>query len=183
MAKKMFYASLFGGRNSEGSIDRLIKSLEDYKESLNDKAELYRHRLAEVGIKTAKENTGEYGNSISFYTVDEEEGITILVGEGKLILKEWYTDKGLKNKRSYEINPLLLAEFGSGFLAKVLYDIGGVGQGTMPGQTHAFDPHGWYWYDESGKHHSYGEAPTFPMHAASMAILYEADRIAKEVFK
>ena len=99
MAKKMFYASLFGGKNSAGSIDRLIKSLEDYKDSLNDKIELYRHRLAEVGIETAKENTGEYGSAISFY-IDDENGVTFLIGEGKLILKEWYTDAEKKNKRS-----------------------------------------------------------------------------------
>lgn len=185
MAKKMFYASLFGGRNSEGAIDRLIKSLEDYKESLNDKTEIFRERLAEVGIKAAYAHSGQYGNSTIFESKDGGEGVTFLVGRDKnLILKEWFTDKKGKHKRSYEISPLLMAEFGSGWLAVVLYDIAGVGQGTMPGQKHATDPNGWVWYDADGvKHRSIGEPPSFPMHNAIMAILSEADRIAREVYK
>lgn len=185
MAKKMFYASLFGGQKSANSIDRLIESLEEYKQSLNDKTEIFRERLAEVGIKAAYAHSGQYGDSIIFETQQGGDGVTFLVGRDKnLILKEWYTDKKGKHKRSYEISPLLMAEFGSGWLAVVLYDIAGVGQGTMPGQKHASDPNGWVWYDENGvKHRSIGEPPSFPMHNAIMAMLTEVDRVAKEVYK
>ena len=185
MAKKMFYASLFGGRKSADSINHLIKSLEEYKNSLEDKTQLFRERLAEVGIKAAYAHSGQYGNSIIFESKQGSEGVTILEGRDKnLILKEWYTNKKGTQKRSYEISPLLMAEFGSGWLAVVLYDIAGVGQGTMPGQKHASDPKGWVWYDENGvKHRSIGEPPSFPMHNAIIAMLTEVDRVAKEVYK
>lgn len=176
----------------KGSLERAIKELEAYKNSLNQKAEELVNRLIEVGIQTAKDNSGQYAGMIKFTkqlnpTVDGCDGILIAT-DGQKIVKEWYASKknGLehKNVRSYEVSPLLLAEFGSGWLANVLDDVSGVGQGTMPDQKHAFDPDGWYWYDDKGeKHHSIGEAPTYPMHSASMAILFEIDKIAREVFK
>lgn len=175
--------------NKSNSIESAIDSLERYKAHLEERKRIFKRRLIQVGINTARANAGEYGSAIIFSAENLDAEVSFMQGkDGNLILKEWYTsrkkDGTLSGYRSYEISPLLMAEFGSGFLAKVLYDIGGVGQGTMPQQKHAFDSHGWYWYDEDGvKHHSYGESPTFPMHAASMAMLFEADRIAKEVFK
>ena len=183
--RKRIYVSL----TTKGSIDKAIKELETYQNEFHKKVALFKERLLEeVGVKTAYENAGEYGSYIIFEAKDTDAKVSFLVGkDGQKIVKEWYASKknGLehKNVRSYEISPLLMAEFGSGFLAKVLDDVSGVGQGTMPGQKHAFDPEGWAWYDENGiKHKSEGEAPTFPMHAASMAMLMEADRVAKEVF-
>jgi len=79
----------------------------------------------------------------------------------------------------------LLAEFGSGWLANISnWNVPGVGQGTMPNaEGHAFDRDGWWWYDTNGnKHNSYGEKPTYPMHAAMVAMMMEVDRIAREVF-
>ena len=79
-----------------------------------------------------------------------------------------------------------MAEFGSGHLAEVLFDIAGVGQGTFPGQTHAFDDV-WHWKewrdDHTGEwHHSKGFRPTHPMYQAEMDMIKEVVNIAKEVY-
>ena len=178
--KKRIYVSL----TAKGSIDKAIKELETYQNEFHKKVKEFKERLLDVGVKTAYENAGEYGEFILFKPEDTDAKVSFLVGkDGQKIVKEWYKDKNLTKYESYEISPLLMAEFGSGWLARVLDNVAGVGQGTMPHQTHAFDPNGWWWYDADGvKHHSEGEAPTFPMHAASMAMLMEADRVAKEVF-
>lgn len=178
--------------SKKGSIEQAIKELEAYKRQLKQKTEIFVDRLMDIGIQTAKENSGQYAGMIVFtkklnQTLDGCDGVLIAT-DGQKIIKEWYASKksGLeqKNVRSYEISPLLMAEFGSGWLANVLDNVPGVGQGTMPdSQQHAFDPDGWYWYDDKGvKHHSMGEAPTYPMHSASLAILFEINKIAREVF-
>ena len=83
-----------------------------------------------------------------------------------------------------EVNVLAMAEFGSGKLAKVLFDIGGVGRGTFPGQTHAFDDEGWSWKEIGTDrwHHSVGVEPTHPMYNAYIHMLEQIDAIAQEVF-
>ena len=178
--------------SKSGSIERAIKELEKYKQSLHGKSELLVSRLMDVGIEVATNHSGQYAGMITFdkklsQTVNGCDGVLIATNGQKLI-KEWYASKKdaleKKNVRSYAVSPLLLAEFGSGWLANVLGDIPGVGQGTMPGSMgHATDPDGWYWYDESGvKHHSIGETPTYPMHNAAMQMINEVDRIAREVF-
>ena len=175
-----------------GSIERAIKELEAYKKSLNQKTERFVNALMEVGIQAAKEHSGKYAGMISFtkqlnQTVNGCNGVLIAT-DGQRVITEWYASKKdaekHRNVRSYEISPLLLAEFGSGWLANVLGNVAGVGQGTMPNSMgHATDPDGWYWYDDNAvKHHSIGEAPTYPMHNASMAMMSQIEQIAREVF-
>lgn len=168
-----------------GDIDNLIKSLEQYRDTLDNKVDMFLSRLLNIGIETAKSFSGEYERFITFKKEINNGEALMIATDGQKIIKEWYTDKKLTHKRGYEISPLLMAEFGSGWLAVVLSDIGGVGQGTMPNSYgHAGDPDGWYWYDETGyKHHSIGEAPTFPMNNAFIAMQNEIDSVAKKVFK
>lgn len=178
--------------SKDGSIQRAIQELEAYKKSISYKTEIFVSRLMDVGIKAAKAHSGKFSGMIVFTkelspTLNGCAG-ALIATDGQKLVKEWYASKkdaeNQKNVRSYEVSPLLLAEFGSGWLANVLGNVAGVGQGTMPGQKHATDPDGWYWYDEQAiKHHSIGEAPTYPMHSASMAIIAEIDQIAREVFK
>lgn len=172
----------------KGDIDKAVKELRDYQKNLNWRLGEFFRRLMDVGIETAQDNSGQYKGYIRFekqvsVSDDGAEGILIAT-DGKRLIREWYTSKARTNKRTYEVSPLLLAEFGSGWLAEVLDNVAGVGQGTMPNSYgHAADDDGWYWYDEDGiKHHSIGESPTFPMHTALIAMEYEVDRIAKEVF-
>lgn len=165
---------------SEFGIRKAIDALNDYNRQLHNKCAMFVDKMAEVGIATAKLNCGDYGNVITFskqLTVDAGYG-----ANGKLIAVGTPISR-LRGGEVIEADPLLLAEFGSGWNAKVLDKVEGVGQGTFPGQTHAFDPRGWWYVDEDGEsHHSYGEAPTFPMHSASIAMILEINRVAKEVF-
>ena len=173
---------------TKGSIDKAIKELNEYVKTLNWQLGEFVRRLMDVGIETAQSNSGQYKGYIRFekqVAVDSDgvEGLLIAT-DGKRLIREWYTSKKGGERRSYEVSALLLSEFGSGWLATVLDNVPGVGQGTMPNSYgHAADDDGWYWYDEDGiKHHSIGEAPTFPMHTALLAMEFEVDRIAKEVF-
>lgn len=177
MSKKPLY------NISLNNLDKLVQLLENYESELDEKAKRFCQELADVGIRTAQSNTGEWNGFIFFEKQDTENG-TIIIASDIEVLKVWYTDKELTNERSYPVHPLLLAEFGSGWFADNKWDIGGVGQGTMPGQTHANDPNGWYWYDEAGiKHHSKGELPTYPLYRATIEMMLQIQTVARKVFR
>lgn len=165
------------------NLNALIKDLQNYKQELEDKRIIFLRRLMEIGINMANKQLGEFSGMVVFEKTIDDDGGVIVATDGEKIIRVWYTDKNLTNERSYEVSPLLLSEFGSGWLAEVKGNIPGVGQGTMPGQKHAFDANGWYWYDEYGeKHHSYGEKPTHPMYYATIEMQTQIEAIAREVF-
>lgn len=171
---------------SEKSINHAIGELKQYRYSLETKTETFVRKLLDVGIKVAEQNAGGYGKYIEF-SKEGKGGIRTvgyLVAKGKPITVEW---DYYNTKKTATVDPLLMAEFGSGKLAEVLFAISGVGQGTFPGQTHAFDEKGWNYKewqsDHNGKwHHSIGAAPTHPMYKADMEMIQQIDAIAREVF-
>lgn len=184
--RKTLYLSL----TRPGDVDKVIQYLKEYQNTIKEKTTELTRRLLEVGIDTAYRNTGEYAGFITFNKVVKPtpDGCTgILIGtDGQKFIRQWKYKNGIK---SVEISPLLMAEFGSGWLAHVMSTDDyrsnelGVGQGTFPGQTHAFNKEGWFWETSDGKHHhSYGEKPTYPMYSAMLSMINEVDRIAKEVF-
>ena len=90
-------------------------------------------------------------------------------------------------KKTAVLSPILLAEFGSASYAEVLFDVEGVGQGTFPGQTHAFEDSWWYKeWDENGKgewKRGFGVTPTHPMYHAEMKMYEQVYNIARKVFR
>lgn len=171
-----------------GSLQKVIKQLENYRDNeLHTKTEMFISALLERGIKAASLSSGKYRNYISFekkiYSYGNFDTVGLLIAKDtQKIISKWMRGGEVV---SAEVSPLLMAEFGSGWLAEVNFPavVGKVGQGTFPGGTHAFDVEGWYWTDLDGnKHHSYGERPTHPMYAASMALIIEIERTAREVF-
>lgn len=168
------------------SINNAIKQLKDYKTSLQSKTKELISRLIDEGIEVAEQNTGGYGKYIKFsknvkgrYSV-----VGFLIAEdSSKIIAEW-DYKG--DKKTAELSPLLLSEFGSATMAEVLFDIAGVGQGTFPGQTHAFESRWWYkeWTEDGTGEWKLGHGvqPTHPMHEADMAMLQKVEEIAREVF-
>ena len=165
------------------SIKNAIKELEDYKVSLKAKNELFINRLIDEGISVAKQNVGGYGSRISFTKeVDGNIGFLIAKDTDKIIAEWDFYGK----KKTAELSPLLLSEFGSATLAEVLFDIAGVGQGTFPGQRHASEPAWWYkeWQDDHKGEwkQGHGVKPTHPMYKADMEMLEKAEKIAREVF-
>lgn len=172
---------------NDKSIWKAIHELEDYRNSLAYKTETFVRELLKEGIRVAQENVGGYGKYIQFYKEGKGGIRTVgyLIAEDKKITTTW-DYKG--EKRTATVSPLLMAEFGSGKLAEVLFAISGVGQGTFPGQTHAFDEGGWNykeWQDDhkGAWHHSVGSAPTHPMYKADMEMIQKVDEIAREVFR
>lgn len=170
---------------SVSSIQNAIKELRKYQNDLNGKCEEFCQRLAELGIQTAKENTGNFGKYISFtYEVKDRtkgcKAVMVATNTG-IIHSEWQTKEGVKTA---DVSPILMCEFGSGLKAENPKGIPGVGTGTFPGQTHAEDPNGWYWMDLDGEwHHSYGVTPKMPMYHASIEMILNIQKIAREVFR
>lgn len=173
---------------SISSIRELQKGLEEYKKTIVANCEEAVKRLAECGIETAKLNTGKYGKYIVFsMKVNSDdygcEAIITATNTG-MIKSEWRTADGVKTA---DVNPLLMAEFGSGLRAENPFDVKGVGTGTFPSETakdHATDPNGWWYMDTEGEwHHSYGMKPSAPMYNAWLEMYSNIETVMKEVFR
>lgn len=171
---------------SRKSIENAIKAIDNYEKELTDKCEEVCRELAEIGINTAKGNTGNYGKYIAFTTKTEPSvsgcvAIAMVASNTGIIKSEWLTKDGVK---SADVSPLLMCEFGSGLRAQNPNNIPGVGTGTFPGQTHAEDPGGWYYMDLDGVwHHSSGVTPSMPMYNAWKEMFSNAESIVRKVFK
>lgn len=168
---------------STSSIDSAIKKLEEYNKSLDKKAKMLVEKLAEKGIEVARRNSG-YGAYIYFgMKLDNTTGgaTAIMFGKNvKQLVVQWQTKEGIK---SAEVNPILMAEFGSGAEFDDVWGVGLVERGSFPNQTHAFDSKGWYWKDLDGKwHHSDGHNPEQPMYHAYKEMYGVIVNVAKEVF-
>lgn len=160
------------------NLDDLIDYLEDYKNGLDDKARLISDRLADVGITIARQNVGgEYGSYLIFGKEFDGDNCIFYATDSGDIHVTWDGSEG------YDVSPLLLCEFGSGQFADNPFSIPlPVGQGTMPNQTHAFDPNGWWWKVNGETHHSIGVPPDSPMYNASLEIMDKVVKVAREVF-
>lgn len=170
------------GGLSVKSIDNMIKQVEAYQSNLNRKCEVLCRRLAEAGRQTAVTaiNESPLGKTITLSIRMEPKEVGC-----KAILMAVGQTKDSENYGS--INTLLLVEFGAGirYNATANPKAGefGMGVGTFPGQTHAFDPEGWYyWGDDDQWHHSYGVKATMPIYKATVSIRQQVLTIAREVF-
>lgn len=170
-------------------INHAIEEIEKYKNSIPTKTEMFISKLLDVGIWIAEVNSDEYGDYIEFQKEIKDGGkkcVGIFRGVNKKpYISEWdYFGK----KKTAKVNMLLMAEFGSGWLSEVMFNISGVGVGTFPNQKHALDDNGWYWKEWQSNHkgqwhHSYGSAPTHPMYFAEMEMIQQIEYIAKSVFQ
>lgn len=181
MAKRVFKSDL-----SVKGIEQLKKDLLNYKDNtLPNLLKQYVTALAQEGIFVAKQNVGGFGKYITFSVKTEvsKDGCKalMLASENGKIISTW---KSYGEIKSAEVSPLQMAEFGSGWGAENPMQIPGVGQGTFPGQTHAFDKEGWYWLDENDNlNYSRGITAKMPMYKASIRIQEIAKKKAKEIFR
>ena len=177
---------------NQKSVGHAIGQLKAYRDSLAAKNEQFVYELLNIGIKVAEERASE--NGYVKYKKKKKKGkggittIGYLVGEDtQKIIAQWeYYDKD--NIKTAAISPILFAEFGSANYARVPFDIGGVGQGTFPGQTHAFD--GSWWVkklDPSTGEYIWtrwsGVTPTQPMYHAEMKMYEQIYNVARKVFR
>ena len=151
------------------SINTAVRQLEQYEQRLRKKAAEIAERLAQYGLQRV-----ELGYAGAIYDGDKDVQVTV-------------ENRG---ENTYAIvasgATVLILEFGAG----VTYGSGhpqasefGYGPGTYPGQTHAFDPKGWWYTGSDGKgHHSYGNAPSMVMYITGIELEQEVERVAREVF-
>lgn len=176
---------------SPKSIKQAQRQLYLYKKEMRKKCERFVEMLAQEGITVAKQNlNSKYGQYITFsYNVTPrvDGAVCVMYATNTGIIKsEWKQRDGITV--TVDVSPLLMAEFGAGVRAsggKANPKAKGVGmgQGTFPNQTHAFDPQGWWYLDtEYVWHHVYGVTPTMPMYHAAEHIVSVAKRVAKGVF-
>lgn len=181
--------------NKSSDIRKALMQLYSYQKELQIKTELFANKLAELGIGIAKQNGGYYGDQIIFFTTDDSSGddiCLILNAQNKgLIRSGWYHREGGKNKIVYNtISPVLMAEFGAGWLADVsMYEVsvpGGRGTNSMFGHG---DDDNWYWTDPTGETHQARDeefvremTPTHPMYKAVCEMRDNITKVAREVF-
>ena len=168
MSKRIIKCSL-----SSKSIQNAIKELKKYENDLQRKNQIFVQKLADAGILVIRETmesipTEEKG---SYYTEIINNSNGDLVGAAIRLTGD----------------KVLFLEFSAGVTYGTdtypLPSGSEYGVGTYPGQTHAYDPNGWWYIDENGeKHHSYGNRAYMPMYHAEEAIILAIRSIAKEVF-
>ena len=109
------------------SIEKTVKELEKYRDSLSSKSEQFINRLMDEGIKVAYQHLGRYTGYVEFtkeITNDGTHYVGVLIGENsKPFINTWKVKSG---EKSVEVNSILMAEFGSGWLANVIWDVSGV---------------------------------------------------------
>lgn len=168
-------------------INAAIQQLDDYIDRLQWKCEVFVNRLADEGIAIAKQNVFveedgvslNRGNLVYFEkdVASSNIGATcIVVPFSTPYITFWKKSANGQEVLTAEVDPLLMAEFGSGAKA-----IDGH-RGTFPNQKHANEG-AWAWYDLGGtKHISTGQVPSRPIYKAKEAIVQKINDIAVEVF-
>ena len=158
---------------SEASIQRAIAEIEEYKNSINHKLDLFMDRMAQIGIdvvRTTMESVPDEDRG-SYYVEDirEPRGFAIRLTGDKILFVEF----GAGVIHSNPQNPKA-AEMGFGV-------------GTYnPKSGNAWNLVKWgggWWYSDNGRSvHSYGNPAYMPMYKADVEIMEKARSVAKEVF-
>ena len=178
MAKKVFKSDL-----SVSGLNELKRQLLQYKDDLHTKCEKLVSRLLQSGVAVSKAK-------ISEIPLGKYVTVTTNISADKMGCKGILLAKGaVKEQEGYAPFSILLAiEFGAGVhfnpTPNPLSAEMGYGVGTFPGQVHAMEPGGWYFWSEEKQQwiHSYGVKATMPMYSADMEIIKNVTKIAKEVF-
>lgn len=178
MAKYKFTSNL-----STYGIEKLKGKLQDYKTyKLPRKVEQLVRELVEVGAEKAKVEVGEspLGKYVRINVkVDSEKGLKrgYIISTGDVWESEGYEP----------FNVMLAVEFGAGIhynkKGNPKAPEFGLGVGTFPGQTHALDENGWWFFDEKTEtwKHSYGVKATMPMYQADVEIIKQYKKIVQKV--
>ena len=180
MAKKVFKSDL-----SVSGLNDLKRQLLQYKDELPTKCEKLVSRLLQSGVAVSQTKISE--SPLGKYVT-----VTTNISSDKMGCKGILLAKGeVKEQEGYAPFSILLAiEFGAGAHFNptpnpIISSEFPYGVGTFPGETHAMEPGGWYFWSEEKQQwiHSYGVKATMPMYNADMEIIQNVVKFAKEVFK
>ena len=178
MGKKTITVNLFDSK----SIQNAIKQIEQYRDDLPRKCQEICRRLSEEGVRVADAaiNSVPIGKTITL-TTDINPSKMGCQAIMKMTGRETRTEDGRIFYTAFGI------EFGAGIrynpTANPKSSEFGMGVGTFPGQSHAFQSEGWYYLGDDGNwHHSFGVQASMPMYKASVEMRQKIDSIVKEVF-
>lgn len=147
-------------------LDELIDQLDNYANSLEQRANEICRRLAQYGLVLADA-------SFNGAAYDGTKDVSVTVEP---------TDNGYRIIADGET--VLILEFGAG----VTYGYGHpnpgrFGPGTYPNaKGHWNDPNGWWIPKDKGGGHTYGNPPSMTMYNTYRDIQREVERVAREVF-
>lgn len=174
---------------TKGSIENAIKELENYKRTLESRGETFVRRLAEIGIpvidariKAAQgdsdPNHYTYVKLYSFGDYSEAQ----LVVEGKdIMFFEFgagihYNGAAGSSPRGSAVGTMNGASYQIRGGQELGYTIGSYGKGLGKNDS-------WFYIAENGDRiMSHGTEATMPLHSATVEILNNIERIAKEVY-
>ena len=174
---------VFEAELSKKGIEKLIKDLKNYRNTtLPNRCRDLVVRLAEIGVPVANSRIAEspLGRYVSIKTEIDPGTMgckAIIIATGETFVSDEYND----------FNTLLAIEFGAGIhynqKENPKADELGFGVGTFPGQIHAFED-GWFYWDEDSQGWKYtnGVKATMPMYSASVEMIKNIQKVAKEVF-
>jgi len=159
---------------STKGINEIIDFLENYRNELDHKCEVFCQKLCELGIEVIDARIVGKGDS------DTSHETEITIGKDGT-----YTNARLRLSGE----DILFIEFGAGVHyngaagtspnpkgSELGYTIGSYGKGHG---TQEF----WYYKDDSGNYvRSYGTQATMPMYSASIEMIKQMKSVAKEVF-
>ena len=179
MSKKVFKSDM-----SVNGVDSLVRELQKYKDDLPNKCKKPVSELLQKGVEVSKAR-------ISDSPLGKYVTVTTNISSEKMGCKGILLAKGaVKEQEGYAPFSILLAiEFGAGVhfnpTPNPLSAEMGYGVGTFPGQVHAMEPGGWYFWSEEKQQwiHSYGVKATMPMYSADMEIIQNVVQVAKQVFR
>lgn len=170
---------------SVSEIDRAIKELREYQNSLDAKYQQLCERLCNEGIKIAQAHIGSSGFGkyirLSSEITPEKAGCkaSFFMEDSQKIVSKWQNQDGVQSK---EISPALMLEFGAGLKAQNPTNVPNVGTGSYG--EHGSDPNGWWYMDLQGQwHYSTGVSPKMPMYNAGKELREKVVEISREVFK
>lgn len=169
---------------SAKGIESVKKKLIQYRDvELPRKCKELVERLLQSGVAVSRAKIDE--SPLGKYVT-----VTTNISADKMGCKGILLAKGeVKEQEGYAPFSILLAiEFGAGIhynpKPNPLSAEMGYGVGTFPGQVHAMEPGGWYFWSEENQQwiHSYGVKATMPMYSADMEIIKNVVNEAKKVF-
>lgn len=166
---------------SVSDIQRTISEIKSYQNELQEKCNKFCAKLSESGIAEASYHLSEspLGKTILVKADIDKSKVgckAMIIATGKTITNDYGT-----------VNSLLLVEFGSGIYynheQNPKADEYGMGIGTFPDQTHAFEDGWWFLNDNGDWIYSHGVKATMPMYNAGKEMRKKMVSVAKEVFR
>lgn len=166
---------------SVSEVEKAIKQIEAYKQSLIDKSVRFCTELITLAETTAKAKISE--SPLGPYIT-----VTTEINPTQTGCKAILLAVGAEKSSDYgTINTLLMVEFGAGIYHNSTpnpwADEAGYGVGTFPGQTHAFESGWWYPKEDGTWGYTHGVKATMPMYNASTEMLLNIEKVARRAFK